>query len=445
MPPRLTFLAAFVCLCAPAFADIPDDLQEPGQHPVSIGFQDPDDLSALLDYRLPDWWSRVWTANVALDGAARSRGGYGSTGDNRLALDLDTAVGWSRHGERVESYLSGQGAASLDKSRYGDDVGHDGAFSGRVSGQWRRYVRDRWAVVYGGDARSRYTENVHEVAGDERTVCERTHSALARVGLGYGRVRDVTPAIRAARLNERLAALGHAPLAGPEVVRVAEALARQGAYGQVFARPDRRFWADALAPVTDRGPLAPYDAYYLAEVLAEDVGHRSEGFEVDGTLESRYSHAMSAGDDEESWQIVPVIRARWAHNVDLNHQVTAEATAIAWRTERLDLFQVDRELTDARVAQLDVEYLWAIADRILWTTALRVRRSEYEQDAQPEFSRDSWANLTSTYNLHLEDRVALRPWIAFDFQQYDRDSVRRIVRSFTYGINLTYVFDTTLN
>lgn len=450
MRPWRLLLATVLCACSPALAQIPDDLAEPGQHPASAGFVDPDDISVLLDYRLPSWWSREWDARLHVDGASRSEESNGTRSDQDIFnVDVDSRAHWQVEGERNQGHLSVRVEGMGRKSRSGNEMDNRHYRQERASssfdGLWRRYFTDRWFGSLSAGSAWNFQQSTQEYDDDESLTATRSYEGFLGFGGGFGRLRDVTPTLRAARLNERLVALGRAPLAREDVLRVASGLARQAAYSGLFARPDRRFWADVLAPVAAGGGLAPFETFYLAEVLQENVGARYEGWQIDGALRVEYEHLLSTSEDRETWVLAPQFGAAWSHNFSLDHQFSATGLV---RGSRRDVPQPDApDHIDYVLARVRLEYLWVVADRCLWTTALDLTRDyqEYELDGQNWISRAFHGELETSCAVYLEDRVALVPSVSCRYDESGQDDALYLQRNFTYALVLRYDLDRTLN
>jgi len=243
-------------------------------------------------------------------------------------------------------------------------------------------------------------------------------------------------------LNERLAALGSSSLPADDVLRMAEGISRQATYGGVFDRPDRRFWADVLAPVTARQTLTPFETYYLAESLQEFIGNRSEGFQVDLGARVYYEHDVLPYGGMESTYLSSVLSGRWSHNPSLAHQVSA---SIAVEYRNYDLTDDRPWRSVATTAQL--EHLWCVAERFVWTNAVHAYHA-YDEDEfadLSEISRVLYVTLDSTFNMSLEDRLSLRPSVSWSYHQQESDDSLEFNRGLTYAVGFVYDLDRTLN
>jgi len=207
---------------------------------------------------------------------------------------------------------------------------------------------------------------------------ETTESALdgrgtGRLGIGVGRVRVVTPVIRALRVRERLRTVGAGvSVSDDEVQAAARQLARRPGYQAIYDRPDKYFWRDFFEAAELSG-RSPFEAFYVADVLREPVGVRREGAElVVGTLGSH-----EGGDDTRRGRVVggdevygdalgAFARGVWYRNLSLRHQlgVDARSTYLNYVTE-----------PGSRNAQVQFnvegQWLWVFADRFQLNTRMR--------------------------------------------------------------------------
>lgn len=315
--------AAVLCLCLPALAQ------------TSIGFEDPDDTATLLEYRLPDWGWRTWDATFDLGGAANES--YAGDDDrdvnNRFSTRLGTRFEINRESERRDWRTNGTASGGYQRSHDGSTTAERSSRSLNsflsLSGDLREYLGGGpFFVRVGGRLSHRYNESITEQRRPEGIPESRRYgraeSLGARAGFGVGRVRDVTPLIRAQRLSERLVALGRPALTRDQVLAIASVLATEQGYRTVFERPDRSFWRDTLEPMLDpANPLSPYEIFYLRDVLSEDVGPRTQGAWIQVVANFDESRASSGGQESVSPRRSAGLVASWDHNLNLNHQLRA--------------------------------------------------------------------------------------------------------------------------
>jgi len=206
----------------------------------TVGFADPGDTRALLDYRLPTWSYRIWSLSGGLNG-----GGNDYSTEERKSIRNQ----FSSQDRHLAARVSGDYRRQHDGNE--THVRSDHELNGLVKAQGmiRRYLRPDG--FYGGlmvEAHQSYQELIQEEAWPEDDEVpdqyfRRTHG-LIQGDIGVGRLRDVTPIIRAQRLSERLVALGRSRLTRGQILRVADVLATEQGYRKVFDRPERNFWSD---------------------------------------------------------------------------------------------------------------------------------------------------------------------------------------------------------
>jgi hypothetical protein len=406
--------------------------------PTSIGLSAPDSTQPVRAYRLPTWrWSR-W--RLGGDGRANWESferGQSDKSDRWIGLDLFPSYRAFWEGEeRLASLsvaprlsLSGERSQSSDPEGERDRRSTDAFFSLNTGGDLREYVGDRFFLLADGDGRASYSWRRTEEMDPPTTTDVGTRiRADLRLGVGWGRVRVVTPVIRALRVRERLRAVAPgATLSDEQVQAAARQLARRPGYGAVYDRPDKSFWRDFF----DRAGLAErsaFETFYVADVLREPVGVRLEGAEVQigptGSYEYDLDRAERDGRLDERTQMKKgalggFVRGRWARNMTLNHQLGGTADL-----EYLHFVDSQGPLDHEVNAFLEGQWLWVIADRVRLDTRLRAHLRY----------RDALAGEIPT------DQGGFRP-----FNRYTASSALRVFvensLSLTLGAELRYRYD----
>ncbi len=398
------------CLILPALATL--TTTPPAAAQESVGFAAPGDLRALLDYRLPDWGYRTWDA--AFDFAGNGSSSHGNAGPEyagRHTLSLRTDLDWQNEGERRSWWCGGSIAGSYLRYHAGDEDqvrdGHNLDDSTSCYGGILRYLGDGpFSVTVSGRVGMSYMEAIAHVvsAGQDTELGNywRSRRISLSPGVGVGRVRNVTPLLRAQRLSERLTALGRPALTREQVQRVAEVLAREQGYRQVYERPDRSFWRDVLEPMLDPArPLEPYEIFYLRDVLAEDLGDRRQGQIVSCGALYEAEADLVFNDAYESEHRGVWLSATAARNLSLVHQVSASVWA-NWSHGDTDRGDIASGRVTARLV-----HLWSLADRVLVTTAGTAEFSYYERPGDGRFERGCRGDMGSDMRFRVEDSAYL--------------------------------------
>ena len=379
----------------------------PGQRqgpPSPAGFTAPPDVKALLDYRLPTWGYRTLQMDVSL--LADQSDGQGTRNSN---VSLATALAAYHESEDLTWYLQPrlQGGYRNFSNRTEGLSRRQLAGSGAISGSADVYVAGDWSLTADLEANVHYLERRSQE--DSTTVWSygRDTGFSPEVGLAYGRVRDVTPLLRARRLGERLVALGRPDLSEADLQALAGILARRAGYTAVFDRNEKVFWDDVLGGLAADDPLTPYEVLYLTEVMVERLGTRRQGWQVGASIGTE----RDGGDMSDTRDFLHAGLV-WSHNPTLDHQLSVELDGRrAWWGSR-----------DTDEIELTLQHLWVLADRFVWTNRAFGRFEEstfsYDQvtatgDPAPDgITRRRTLQIASRLEVYLEDRLVLTPSVA---------------------------------
>jgi hypothetical protein len=434
-------------------------LTPPMSAQTSIGFENPGDTSNILEYRLPDWGYRTWDLRFQLNGG----GSEGYAGDdyrtarNNFLTGLGSRFNLYRESEsrtyRVFADGDGNYRKYHDSAGDSERSGHD--LNGRIQlgGNWKQFLGDGpFSLRAGGNTSQRYAETIEdnrfENITQEFREFSRQHAYALNLDAGLGRVRDVTPLIRAQRLSERLTGLGREPLAPDQVREIARVLATEQGYRIVFDRPDKSFWRNVLEPMLDpENPLATYEVFYLRDILEEDIGPRGEGMELRAGYFYGDTEVSSSSDERRTIYRGPELGFHWVKNLSFDHQLSLGA--------RTDYLSTDRQVGSGDVASatFDLAYLWTIADRYRWDTDLIVHATylDLSDESSSGISRDLETRLHSEFTVFLENSLSLNLSVNGTNIQAERNSSlqdlgERYFRTWqwSYGIGLQYYLDRVL-
>ncbi len=150
----------------------------------------------------------------------------------------------------------GHSASSTDTT---DEQDSDITLSVSTEGSFKNDLGSRTFFFAGGGG-DIYYQHRRGTDSDEDSYTRSSgdiHFQAVRVGIGMGRVRIVTPVIRALRVRERLHAVPQTRLSDEQVQTAARQLARRPGYESVYDRPDKFFWRDFFENVgaTDQTPF----------------------------------------------------------------------------------------------------------------------------------------------------------------------------------------------
>lgn len=391
----------------------------------TVGYEQPDSTRPLTDYRLPDWSYRVLTltANSRANGFTMTRSDGGS--DQRTANALFNAaprfdVLYESEARTADLFMRPQLQYDYRTSEINfpdgttqQETREEFRASTMARGVLREYMRPgRFLLV---DVSGQYDYAWTRAEGDAElppgNLGNEMYYVESRLGFGLGRVRDVTPVVRALRLDARLQALGRdARFTDEELQDVARQFARTPGYEAVYDRPDKYFWDDLFEQLDDRiSPLSPFETLYLSDVLQERIGQRLEGADVavgalarTGTINpsSFDTNVVTGASSDVEFGVFA--SGRWYRNVTLRQQLGFNADLAA---------TTDVTASDAAALRSTVDgtWLWSVADRFLLDTRLSVDFVAFDAPfaLPPYTTRQRYTAMTDLF-VFVEDRVALQ-------------------------------------
>lgn len=404
----------------------------------TVGYVQPDSTRPLTAYQLPDWSYRVLTltADSRANGFTRTR----ANGDS----DRSTFHAFVGTAPRFRALRESE-ARTADlfvrpQLRYNYRTSETDRVDGTTQretrkhfrtsttarGALREYIRPDRFLLADVSGRLDYTRT--DLDADESpspttpSDTETLHYVESRFGIGLGRVRNVTPVIRALRLDARLQALGRdARLTDEEVQDVAHQFARTPGYGAVYDRPDKYFWDDLFEQLDGRlSPLSPFETLYLTDVLQERIGQRFEGADVaagglvrTGMINLSAFNPGPSSNASSEVELGAFASGRWYKNLSLNHQLELNADLAATTV-----------VTTADVAALRSTvggaWLWSVADRFLLDTRLAADFITFDEPSTlPPHPYTNQQHYTATTNLFIfvENSVALQVGGHADWQR----------------------------
>lgn len=429
----LVVLAVFLILSAGGVSSA--YAQEATEPPTSPpGFDNPDDVTDIDQYRLPSW--SFTTVLLNLSGGAQ-RGSRSSESDvagatdfestnSNLRLNLAPSLQTFTESEdrrfrltvTPRLFVAGQGDTREEDGQQvseGDGTRFDTGLD--VNLDLTEYVAGDLFLQTQTNNSVNYNRNAFEGTADGAQVrdavnLEVDYSSNTRLGIGFGRLRDVTPVIRALRVRERLNELGRNDvLTSGNIQAAAQQFARRPGYAPVYDRGDKYFWNDFFSGIESQsGDFLPYESFYLAESLVEQVARRQEGYEVSAGVDLNYSNRLDKleeefGMDERMRQINSSIgfftQGRYATNLSLRQQITVFGDA-----EYVVPTDDNSNADGVFDMQIGGEHLWEIADRyqlITSATADYLRQTQEDRDAATLFN----GIVSSDFAVFIENNVRL--------------------------------------
>ncbi|MCW9707105.1 hypothetical protein [Fodinibius salsisoli] len=400
----------------------------------TTGFSDPDDIQQLLEYQLPDWGYSNFLLDFSSGGSFMNSLDKDAGPDQELSrrdvnFIINPQYNLYRESERrileFDSNVELNYGARKDESLPEDQTVTDRSWESNLGFDLalREYIAPSIFVIGREDLGVAYRsfseeERIGESLNQDEERFRRNISSETRLGIGIGRVRNVSPVIRALRLKERYGVLTNSNQWNNEEIRAtADIFTKYDGYQQRYERPEKHFW-QAMDEATSGSisALEAFDMFYLTDVLDESIGQRLEGWELSGGGVFDYRNSLSRIDTpfqdpsfERSISISKnagaFIEGRWFNNLSLNHQLGFSADAS--RTYPLDANAVAKWNTDVRA---ELSWLWNLADRFLMNTQLSNLYNTFKREDDGFLDgRRSWYNrsqLSSSFIYFIENRLA---------------------------------------
>lgn len=219
---------------------------------------------------------------------------------------------------------------------------------------------------------------------------------VAGVGLGYGRVVNLTPMAQAIRMGEALRENGQltGDLTAAEYNQIAQIIAQEGAYISRHGFADyQQFWIDDMAKVMNasgktNGALGAAGVLKAREVLVDErISTRKSGWLVKGGVSS-----VLKDYDGDSGQAALDLGAEYHHPLSNQTQFSNEASYSAL----LDSDDKSYVLTN------DMSLTHEVSDRIDWENKWSI--NFFHDD---ELDQDTTSNaLSSTYRYYISNQLS---------------------------------------
>ena len=248
----------------------------------------------------------------------------------------------------------------------------------------------------------------------------------AFLGFGIGRIYNVTPVIRALRLNERLKKIGKGEMSDSEIDNIAYIISNENSYDSYYYRHDKYFWDDINEKSGDKlNGLSVREYEYLKEAMLENTGYRAQGYaaEFGVFFDRRASKSFRRVDDlsnrltMDSFLIGPGFRFLQYNNLSTSLQLMLFYEADIQFNTMTDS-KLDKEFMHS--AQIDL--LYNITDRLLFTNSLSytyVAETEDFSDMQDEEPKASALEFSSSLDYFVQDRVDIYASFALDNYNID--------------------------
>ena len=451
----------------------------------SIGYSDSTDFQYLIEYRLPDWGYSNFSINSA---SFNSSGDYlnrdqdfnnsGFSNNSELSRsNYKTRLGIS---PRYELYKENEfrtfsldmlSSISTDFSKLegeeksggvtDEDNGNSNSqnFHYQILVNNDFYISNNTFLTTNLFSDITYTRSENELKSNNQVIERmtskgRTVNLEPEIGVGFGRIRNVTPVIRSIRLNERYKVLKNDSFTDREILNTAEAFTKVQGYQRTHDRFQKYFWDDVNSGVNNKlDQASAYDLFYLNDVFSENLGNRLEGYEASINIKYLYYNQLRKEDNfiAPDGRHLSIYREAeinlkfdWYKNLNLYHQISFNVlNKLAFPLERED----DRDWINT--ANINAEWLWIFADRFQLSTSFL--NSFAETNTKEEFddiNRIYYSRLGTNLFYFIENKLVLNAGVSLTYQNslYETETADLNSKAFQWRIGggIRYYFNRNL-
>jgi len=242
------------------------------------------------------------------------------------------------------------------------------------------------------------------------------------------------------RFAERFAALGYDhSFSSEEIQSMAMQFAKYSGYQNVYFRNNKYFWDDLFKGIPAIPQLKPFDYFYLADVLSEQLSNRFEGW----TAETGIQYSQNKVSDTFNDRLAGAyLNATWSKNLDLDHQISFDLYGV------YDFLNKSREedvLDIKNSVNLDLNgaYLWVLSDRIIWANGFYVSYNQTKLNSSEVGDvTEKRLNIVpgTTLDYYIEDHLNLSAVIQYNYSKYDDGSQTVNNQNFNYSLMVNYYF-----
>lgn len=246
---------------------------------------------------------------------------------------------------------------------------------------------------------------------------EKTQNYVVSLGIGWGKMRNVTSVVSALRFQERLKQLNllNGDLSQKTIEDLAEQFYRQGYFSSVHVRSDKYFWSDVEKTLSNDGvSLANLNQYadsYIREVPGELRFSRNEGIVTGLNIQIDYTNNYySPSTIREQLYLMGNAYVNYSHQLDLNSQASFDLS-FSGGPNLVENSAVKQEY----VLSANAGYDYELTDRIVVSSFDLFGLTFQNMGFQ---GRDLSNSLNLQLNYFVEDNLSLAVSYSWDYNDY---------------------------
>ncbi len=371
----------------------------------SVGFKI-NDHDLIKDYHLPTWGYSIFDIDFSGNSYYDRRDTDYKRVTESIAIRLEPGFLRSFESEIVDYKLRTNASSDMRYSNSENEESQSESIQRYYynyilfDGYCNYYVANNLFLNFSVD--SRFTYNERNFSVDSQDYIDRGIFASSFIGIGWGKIRDVSPVFRALRLRERVEALNKGlTLSENQLEILSDKFALYTQYINVYDRYEKYFWKE-ISPIlgSEFDALNLSENLYLTEVMKEYI-RRYQGHEIILGLDFWQDYEIeNDGDKTKEFHLGPSIRYQCYNNINLKYQIGINSKISYLK------YLSDESSEDSKfIIDFTNSHHFDITDRIRWNSGISLN---YDYTWYENFSGSVISTTLSSYiDYFIENNLAL--------------------------------------
>jgi len=261
------------------------------------------------------------------------------------------------------------------------------------------------------------------------------------LGIGWGKLRNVTPVVTAIRFQERLKQINllNNDLNASTIESLAEQFSKEEYYTDVHDRDSKYFWRDIEKTLSENGVsisgLNMYGSNYLMESLNEIRFSRYEGIITGLNLQLNYenNYYSEFSRIEERFFTLANAFVEFGHQMNLNSQLRGRLSLSGGPN-----ITKNSEVKQKYLVEAFFGYYYELTDRIVTSITDNFNLSFENRESQNKILRN---DLNLNVNYFIEDQISLNASYNLYYNEGKYTGQKNITNNNNVTFGFTYYID----
>ncbi len=317
-----------------------------------------------------------------------------------------------------------------------------------LKGSRKQYLLPKGFLLIDGTYNHTYQDHKTEEKTAENETdykgIARDYQADIKLGVGFGRIRNISPLIRALRWRERFEALRDSfVITDDKIQLIGQEFSKISGYEVIYDRKDKYFWNNLFNHIDPNQSLTPFETFYLTDVLYENIDERFEGWEVSAAYNLQFRKEY-----KDNWG--GVLKLNWYKNLSLEDQINFGSTISFQKMNLKNEISSFYENTEYIYTTFS-NYLWLLTDRITWHSQLSHKyhyvRNRYQNLAYDGSDKFTGHYLNSKFIYYIENGMNFFINVEYNFADSSQRYSNRMpyMEDNSHGLQLNFGFHYIFN